>query len=456
MLPLPFRTLVSLALVAILAACGGGGGGGGSSLRPATISSLAFSPTGAYVASSGGTVTVNGSFSFAGANGGAATVTISILDAAGTKVTSTTTAIPNGANLTSGLVLGSVMASTATPGIFSIVVTLTDMAGLVSNALSGSFRVTPFPWVAQSAMTTPRVHAAVVASGSRFYVMGGESVASTVSPAPALSTVEIFDAATASWSSGVALPVAREYLSAINVAGKIYAFGGSPGGAGASCVASNFAAVFDPVANAWTNLTPAPIVISGAAIAALGNSIYVIGGIDVCPGTTAGSSSVQIFDTVHDSWSAAASLPAVAVQLGAGAQNGKIVEFGGLLNLNGGSGDANPSQSIYDPATNAWTVSPNGFVKDGAFVISDMATALNGANLFAIGGDTTIGTLEYGVFQFDPTTSGWITKEALPANLPNSTTAAPVYGPMADSYNGQIFAFSPGATWVYTPANDLH
>jgi Kelch motif len=437
-----------------LCGCGSGGAGGGGSSGPPTISNLAYAPTGAYVASSGGTVTVNGSFSFTAANGGATSVTISVLDAAGAKVTSTTTPVPNGTNLTSGVIQGSVTASTATAGTFTIQVTLTDMAGKVSNVLSGSFRVTPFPWVAQAAMPTPRVHSAVVAIGSQFYVMGGEPIVSNVIPAPALSTVEVFDAATSTWSSGVSLPAPLEYLSTINVGGKIYAFGGSPGGV-TPCAASSFAAVFDPVANAWTSLTAAPMVISGAAIAAIGTSIYVIGGIDTCP-STAGSSTVEVYDTGHNTWSTVASLPEVAIQLGAGVQNGKIVEFGGLLNLNGGSGDANPSQSIYDPGSNAWTVSPNGFVRDGALVVSDMATAMSGSNLFAIGGDTTIGTLEYGAWQFDPSTAGWISKEALPQTLPNSTTAAPVNGPMADSYNGQIFAFSPKATWVYTPANDIH
>jgi len=458
MLRVLLRRFVPLVLLGFLAACGGGGGGGGAgaSSKPSTIANLSYSPTGAYVASSGGTVTINGSFSFAGANGGVASVTISVLDAAGAKVGSTTTPISNGAGLTSGIIQGSVTASTATAGTFSIVVTLTDMAGMVSNVLSGSFRVSPFPWVAQAAMTTPRVRSAVVAVGSQFYVMGGEPIVSNVIPAPALSTVEIFDAATSTWSNGVSLPVPREYLSAINVGGKIYAFGGSPGGAGTACAASNFAAVFDPVAGMWSNLAPAPLVISGAAIAAIGTSIYVIGGIDMCPASIAGSTNVQVFDTVHNTWSTAASIPGIAVQLGAGVQSGKIVEFGGLLQLNGGSGDANPSQSIFDPGLNTWTVSPNGFVKDGAFVISDMATALNGVNLFSIGGNTTIGTLEYGVWQFDPVTAGWISKESLPPTLPNSTTAAPVSGPMADSYNGQIFAFSPKATWVYTPANDLH
>ncbi len=447
------RRAVLLSIMVCLVACGSGGGGGGSS--PPTISGLSFSPTGAYVASSGGSVTVSGSFSFAGANSGVASVTITILDASGMKVGGTTTQVPNGGGLTSGVIQGSVVASTATAGTFTVNATLIDLSGMVSNSLSGTFSVKPFPWVAQAGMPTPRIHAAVVAVGSRFYVMGGEPTVSNVIPAPTLTTVEIFDAVTSTWTTGVPMPVAREYVSAINVGGRIYAFGGSAGVPPSACYVRPNAAVFDPGTNAWTTLTSAPIMMSGTAIAAIGTSIYLIGGVTDCPGTAA-SSTVQVYDTGLDRWSASASLPGVAEQLSAAVQNGKIVEFGGLLNLTGGSGNATVSQSIYDPSMNAWTVTANGFVMDGVELVADIASAVVNGSLYATGGDTSIGTLELGLWLYNPATSAWVIKESLPGTLPNSTTSSYVVGPMADSYNGQLYAFSSNATWVYTLANDLH
>ncbi len=450
------RRALLLSIIFCLVACGGGGGGGsGGGSAPPTISGLSFSPAGAYVASSGGSVTVNGDFSFAGANSGVASVTITILDASGVKVGSTMTQVPNVSGVTSGVIQGSVVASTATAGTFTVKATLTDLAGMVSNALSGTFTVKPFPWVTLAGMPTPRIHAAVVAIGSRFYVMGGAPTVSNVIPAPTLTTVEIFDALTSTWTTGVPMPVAREYLSAINVGGRIYAFGGSAGVPPSACYVSANVAVFDPGTNAWTTLTSAPMMMSGTAIAAIGTSIYLIGGVTACTGTAA-SSTVQVYDTVHDSWSTGASLPGVAEQLGAAVQNGKIVEFGGLLNLTGGSGNATVSQSVYDPATNAWTVTANGFVMDGVDLVADMASAVVNGSLYATGGDTSIGTLELGLWLYNPATSAWTIKESLPGTLPNSTTPSYVIGPMADSYNGQLFAFSSNATWVYTPANDVH
>jgi N-acetylneuraminic acid mutarotase len=331
--------------------------------------------------------------------------------------------------------------------MFTIKVTLTDQSGLVSNALTGSFRISAFPWVSMTAMPTPRIHAAAVAIGSRFYAMGGEPTASPMIPAPALNTVEVFDASTGTWSTGAPLPVPLEYLSATNVNGKIYVFGGSPGGL-SPCDTSLSAYVFDPQSNAWTTLAAPPIPIGGAAVAPIGTSIFVMGGVGSCPGATA-SAAVNVYDIATNSWSAAASMLGAAVQLGAGVQNGKIEEFGGFGELNGGNGNASPSAAVYDPATNMWTVNPNGFVMDGVFVISDTATALAGGSLYSIGGRTSVGTLESGAREFDPITSSWVGKESLPAN-------ASVFGPVADAYNGVVYVFSPIATWVYTPADDLH
>jgi hypothetical protein len=445
------RLTASWLFVVSLIACGGGGGGSSPPPPPkvaARISNLTYSPTGAYSNSPGGQVTISGSFSFSGANGGVASVTISVLDSAGTTVSTTTTPVPNGAGVTSGFLQGSVAAGTTVVGTFSIKVTLTDQSGLVSNALTGSFRISAFPWVSMTAMPTPRIYAAVVAIGSRFYVMGGEPTSSPMIPAPALTTVEVFDASTGTWSTGAPLPVPLEYLSAINVNGKIYVFGGGAGGLSV-CYTSLSAYVFDPQSNAWTTLAAPPMPIGGAAVASIGTRIFVMGGVASCPGGGTASAAVNAYDIATNSWSTAASMLGAAVQLGAGAQNGKIEEFGGFAELNGGNGNASPSAAVYDPATNVWTVNPNGFVMDGVFVISDTATALAGGSLYSIGGRTSIGTLESGTREFDPTTSSWLGKESLPAN-------ASVFGPVADAYNGVVYVFSPTTTWVYTPANDLH
>ncbi|MGE5665924.1 MAG: hypothetical protein ACM3ZD_04780, partial [Betaproteobacteria bacterium] len=217
----PTSLVVSLAftLASVLAACGGGGGGSAAKVAP-TISNLTYFPTTIYVNSGGGTGTVTGSFSYTDTNGGLASVTLAVSDSSGATVSTTTTQVPPSAPPSAGTLQGTVTISTAVVGDYTIRVSVVDVAGLVSNELTGSFRIAPAVWVSKASVPVPQSTGFIsAASGTRVYVIGG------VMGPPEL--VQIYDTATDTWTAGPAVPQAHgssAVAAALN--GVVYVIGG--------------------------------------------------------------------------------------------------------------------------------------------------------------------------------------------------------------------------------------
>jgi len=93
------------------------------------------------------------------------------------------------------------------------------------------------PWQEMKSMAVARTrHAAVVLSG-RIYVIGGIGANNT-----SLSSVEIYDPASDTWTSGTPLPVALSYHTAEVIGGRIYVISSSGG----------VIYIFNPANNSWS------------------------------------------------------------------------------------------------------------------------------------------------------------------------------------------------------------
>jgi N-acetylneuraminic acid mutarotase len=135
-------------------------------------------------------------------------------------------------------------------------------------------------------MPTARGYAApVTANDGRIYVLGGSSSVNLGSP---MTTAEIFDPGTQTWSTGVPLPKARaEFGAALGSDGRIYIAGNGTYNSGA-CDCSSGAltacadvttAAFDPQKNAWVataNLNVGRV--APAMVAGHDGRLYVLGG----------------------------------------------------------------------------------------------------------------------------------------------------------------------------------
>ncbi len=91
----------------------------------------------------------------------------------------------------------------------------------------------------------------------------------------------------------------------------------------------------------WARMGDAPQRLAQHSAVALGNKIYVMGGID---GNNAITDAVHIYDTESDSWSLGAPMPAPRGNHAAVALGGHIFVLGGLSN----------AFWEYDPSSNTW------------------------------------------------------------------------------------------------------
>jgi len=428
---------VWLLLVLMAGLIGGCGGGDSSDSNSApTISDLNFSPNAVFVNSGGGQVDVSGTFTFTGANGGVASITLVVVDSSGNTISSDTIPVTDGTGLTSGTIGGQVTVGTTTVGTFTIRVSLMDMTGLRSNVLSGSFIISESPWISKAPMPHARTQFAVAASGGRAYVVGGELMGTGVIPGPDSALVDIYDPASNTWSAGVPLPTARKSPAAASVNGIIYVIGGknldAPGGL-------STVEAYDPATAQWTTKTPMPTPRSGAAAAVINGRICVMGGTSV----GLDLSTTECFSPTSNTWSAGSPMPTFRRDLGADAIGNYGYAVGGYGggDLSGGGPGYVANVERYDINANSWTsMPPMPTARDSVAVV-----AVSGV-LYAVGGDNALDRSLSTVEAFNPSLEAWTTKTAMPLALTG------VGGVLID---GKVYVFEQGTTLEYTPANDI-
>ncbi len=131
--------------------------------------------------------------------------------------------------------------------------------------------------------------------------------------------------------------------------GLLYAFGGSTS---PFTGAVTNAAVYDPNTNQWTSLAGMPTARGGATAQAVGESIYVIGGLDTNGDSV---STVEAFDLTAGTWSVVPSMPTARDNAGSAVLNGKIYVFGGRALVSGGNveGTLNTVE-FFTPSDSSW------------------------------------------------------------------------------------------------------
>lgn len=173
-------------------------------------------------------------------------------------------------------------------------------------------------------------------------------------------------------------------------------------------------------ASVWTTLAPlADGPRQEIGVAALGNLIYVTGGLDDNGLPVA---RVEVYDIGTDDWMTVADLPRPLHHIGAGNALGHVYSIGGLSGLS-----FTPVTDVYryDTGANRWdSVAPLPTAR-GALAVA----ALDG-KLYAIGGSGPSGSVaRHDVY--DPTTNNWTRLADLPT-VRNHLAAAAI--------NGRIYA----------------
>jgi N-acetylneuraminic acid mutarotase len=254
---------------------------------------------------------------------------------------------------------------------------------------------------------------------NKIYVFGGEDAVSAVN----YNITRIYDIASGTWSTGANMPDIRSFMAGgyVPATGMIYAISGYNTGSVDSAQPTTWQ--YDPVADAWTDLTgtdPYPHAAGGFAYGVINNKLYVAGGRDAAiniindtyefdPTAPAGSRYVQKTDepgtfqnNVPGSAAASGLLwvygggnPFVGNNVNKAASHSKAAFP--LAFLKGVKDPNRPrtanSGRFYDPASDTWTNSPNmtevRSFTSGAAIGENLIIAAGGYN-----GSTTVASAE--------------------------------------------------------------
>ena len=264
-----------------------------------------------------------------------------------------------------------------------------------------------------------------------------------------------------SWQTAANAPKSVAEAQSVALNGKLYMFGGyditTP-----DYQPTAAAAVFDPVADKWTPITPMPGAETHMGVATDGTSIYIVGGYTYDPKTTYqtfGTTNVFRYDIATNTWSNYAPLPAPR---GAGALaylNGQLHFLDGVDTSRNGQtehwvltlSDANPQWATSTPVpfssnhTAAVVLNGDIYLVGGQSTSNDSSTLTNvvmwdPANpstwtavasmpiprshavvvvlddrIVVIGGTTANDVPLSGVIVYNPDTNAWSTQTSLPS-----------------------------------------
>ena len=177
-----------------------------------------------------------------------------------------------------------------------------------------------------------------------------------------------YDPASNQWAKKQPMALPSHHVAFTEYHGKIYAFGGFvyPASGPAAWVPINNAWEYDPAADTWKALAPMPSKRGSPVAAAVGDKIYVIGGVGLAP--TASENflnfntpqgvvgTVEEFDPTKNTWRERSPMPTPRNHTATGAINGKIYVVGGRVGAAfiGLASDISVVEE-YDPATDKWS-----------------------------------------------------------------------------------------------------
>jgi N-acetylneuraminic acid mutarotase len=247
------------------------------------------------------------------------------------------------------------------------------------------------------------------------------------------NSVEIYDPAADTWSTGTPMPAARSKHTSTLVNGKFYVIGGL----GASGSKVNTVWEYDPVADTWASKGNMPKTLSGHVSVVDGGYIFVF----VDDGTT-----VYIYEVAADEWWYGTSMPNAYIGRTASAVNGKIYAIGGLSSMKFRSTCLEYDLSKPYGSSDAWT-----YKSSMAAGRTRLTSAVVGGKIYAIGG-YNYNSYQRTVEEYDPAINTWTTKYSMSTSRESLSSAV---------VNGKIYVIGGrkgndvlATVEEYDPAND--
>lgn len=200
-------------------------------------------------------------------------------------------------------------------------------------------------WVATGSMAGSRVyHSASPLPDGRVLVVGGDGEGVGV-----LSSTEVFDPVKGTFSGGAALATPRaQHTATVLADGRILVVGGRSTDDTATALST--AELYDPKTNTWSAAGAMTLRrVDHAAVLLSSGKVLVVGGADEANF----HAQAELFDPATRTWSKAGETSSGKVFHTATRMGAKVVVAGGY------DIDALSTTEIYDSATNTWSAGPN-------------------------------------------------------------------------------------------------
>lgn len=175
--------------------------------------------------------------------------------------------------------------------------------------------VTQQKWESLASMNEPRSSMAVAIFEGKIIIVGGNSDSGV------LSSVEIYDPSSNTWSALDKKPTPVYDASATVIGEKIYI----PGGVTQNGMPTKVLEIFNPRKNLWEQAADLPVAISGYGLASYEGQVFLFGGSD---GKKA-LDTVLRYDPITDTWHQASPMPTARMHPSVLADAGKIYVIGG-------------------------------------------------------------------------------------------------------------------------------
>jgi N-acetylneuraminic acid mutarotase len=225
-------------------------------------------------------------------------------------------------------------------------------------------------WTKKKPMALPAHHVAFAELDGKFYAFGGFIPPESGPPAwVPIDNAWEYDAAIDSWKALAPMPSKRGFAVAATVNGKIYVIGGAAVHTGSKQTALypgrphrsvDTVEEYDPRTNRWAARSTMPTARNHAAIGAVNNKIYVIGGRlgSAFIFTASNTNVVEEYDPATDQWGLVkARMPTERSGGAWGIYKGRICVAGGE-HQDGHLMAAFRALEAYDPVTNTWSELP--------------------------------------------------------------------------------------------------
>jgi N-acetylneuraminic acid mutarotase len=276
-------------------------------------------------------------------------------------------------------------------------------------------KLAPFPEPAEEILG--------VAAGRKMYVFAG-----LIPFWKPKGLVYEYDPSSNQWTKKKPMALPSHHVAFTEYHGKIYAFGGFvyPASGPAAWVPINNAWEYDPAADSWKALAPMPSKRGSPVAAAVGDKIYVIGGVSILPGATetaldfkapqASVGTVEEYDPATNTWRERSPMPTPRNHTTAAAVNGKIYVIGGRVGAAfiGLASDISVVEE-YNPATDKWSA-PRSRMPTARSALG--SGAING-KIYVAGGefqDPHMMATFKAVEAYDPASDSWSIMPSMPVS----------------------------------------